>query len=502
VRYLAADKYFSIINFKDDCLFKYQVHLFKLNSMKKTSLISILFALVLIIESGAATPSDSVSIAPFGKVFIYKHTNTPENVVIMISGDGGWNLGVTGFSQTFSEMNCLVIGVDVQRYFKELRQRTEDCYRVVSDFVQLATEIEKKYNYSNYTPPLIMGYSSGATLVYGILAQSRPGTFIGGISVGFCPDIDLPKMLCQMNGLTERVDVPGKSYFLQPDAKLGNQWIVLQGKLDKVCNYSEVEDFVNKTTDAELITLPTVGHGFSKWSDFMPQWKDAFNRLIRHYKESQISSDNIDQVKGLPLVLTNAKIKNIEAPIALLISGDGGWYGFEQSIADNLAGIGIPTIGLDSKKYFWNRRTPEETSADVAGALSFYSKKWGKEKFLLVGYSLGAEIVPFIVNRLPEDMKSKIVSSVLLSPEPNTDFEVHFSNMLGMGSRQNTYKVIDEITKLFPVPTLIIIGEGEKSEVPALLKGTSVKIRTIPGDHHYKFNSPLIIQTMKENNAI
>ncbi len=177
-------------------------------------------------------------------------------------------------------MNTLVIGVDILRYYKVLRQRTDDCYNVSADFVQLATIIEKRYNFPDYKPALIMGYSSGATLVYGILAQARPGTFIGGISLGFCPDIQLPKMLCQINGLSVKAGKPGESYFLQPDAKLGNPWIVLHGRLDKVCDYSMVADFVSKTADAELVSLPNVGHGFSKWSDFMPQWKDAYNRLI------------------------------------------------------------------------------------------------------------------------------------------------------------------------------------------------------------------------------
>ena len=44
---------------------------------------------------------------------------------------------------------------------------------------------------------------------------------------------------------------------------------------------------MTKTKDAELITLPKVGHGFAKWSDFMPQWKDAFNRLIAKYEKDK-----------------------------------------------------------------------------------------------------------------------------------------------------------------------------------------------------------------------
>jgi type IV secretory pathway VirJ component len=137
----------------------------------------------------------------------------------------------------------------------------------------------------------------------------------------------------------------------------------------------------------------------------------------------------------------------------------------------------------------------------MAGILNYYSKEWGRERFILIGYSLGAEIVPFIVNRLPEAMKSKVVSAVLLSPETNTDFEIHISNMIGMGNRQNTYNVTEEIIKMQSVYTLIIFGDGEKSRVPGLLEGTSVNIKLIPGDHHYKFNLPLIMQTMKDNKA-
>jgi type IV secretory pathway VirJ component len=466
--------------------------------MNKSLFLVAPFLLLQISESVAGSDVDSVNVAPFGKVYVYNPKNTASHVVIMISGDGGWKSGVVSFAQEFSKMNNLVIGVDILRYFKDLRQRTDDCYHVAADFVELATAIEKKYNFPEYKPAVIMGYSSGATLVYGILAQSRPGTFIGGISIGFCPDIELPKMLCETNGLTEKDDVTGKSYFLEPDARLGNHWIVLQGKLDKVCNFDEVAAFVNKTSDAELITLPATGHGFSKWSDFMPQWKEAFIRLTEKNGKDQLSQGNADRVKNLPLDITRSKIQVDEKPIALLISGDGGWYSFEQSIADNLAGDGIPTIGLDSKKYFWKRRTPEQTAEDVAISLKYYSKEWGKDRFILIGYSLGAEIVPFIINRLPQEMKAKIISSVLLSPDISTDFEIHISNMLGMGNRQNTYNVADEIIAMQPVPVLIIFGSGEKTEVPDLLKGKEVTIKKIPGDHHYKFDIALIIKTIKD----
>jgi hypothetical protein len=62
---------------------------------------------------------------------------------------------------------------------------------------------------------------------------------------------------------------------------------VLHGKIDKVCNCFETAEFVNKTSDAELITLPDVGYGFAKQSNFMPQWKAAFKRLSEKKIPSQ-----------------------------------------------------------------------------------------------------------------------------------------------------------------------------------------------------------------------
>jgi type IV secretory pathway VirJ component len=73
--------------------------------------------------------------------------------------------------------------------------------------------------------------------------------------------------------------------------------------------------------------------------------------------------------------------------------------------------------------------------------------------------------------------------------------------MLGIGNRQNTFQVMDEIVKTQVFPTLIIIGKAEKTQVPELLAGTAVKIQKIPGNHHYMNNTTLIVQTMKDNKA-
>jgi type IV secretory pathway VirJ component len=450
--------------------------------------------------NGQALERDSLTVSRFGKVFIYKQPGIPGNTVILISGDMGWKSVVTDYAKSFAEKNTLVIGVDIQTYYSQLLPRREDCYMVAPDFVELATSVERKYNFAGYIPPVIMGYSSGATLVYGILAQARPGAFIAGISLGFNPSIELSKKLCQSNGLTENITTAGKSYYLEPDSHLGNHWIVLQGKKDKICNFDSVFSFIKKTANAELIGIPEEGHNFSNVADFMPQWKEAYSKVLAMYLAAQGENIATKKFSNLPYNIIKEKSQIKNAPVALLFSGDGGWFGFEQNIAEKLGAFGIPTIGIDTKKYFWNRKTPEKTSSDIAELLNFYGQEWNKNQFIIIGYSQGAEIVPFLVTHFPADLKSKVISEVMLSPATTTDFEIHITNMIGLGSRQNTYNVIDEIKKLPNINTLCIFGDGEKTPVPGLLKGTTVKISFIPGDHHYHGNATLIVKTLKDNN--
>jgi type IV secretory pathway VirJ component len=467
----------------------------------KRIILPILCLLFLGSINGQSISNDSLTVLGFGKVYVYKGAGIPGNIVIMISGDAGWKYGVVEFAKSFAEKNTIVTGVDILTYYRQLRLRGGDCYLVASDFVELATAVERKYGFAGYIPPVIMGYSSGATLVYGILAQARPGTFIGGISLGFCPDISLPKRLCESNGLIEKVITEGKSYRLQPDARLENPWIVIQGKKDKICNFDTVADFVRKTKNAELINIDATGHDFSRLADFMPKWKAAYNRIVSDYLLFQEQNVSEEKFKTIPYKIIKEKIPSVNAPIALFFSGDGGWFGFEQNISEKLGPFGIPVIGIDTKKYFWNRKTPETCASDMAEILNYYGKEWGKNRFIIIGYSQGAEIVPFLLTRFPDHLKARVLSAVMLSPETTTDFEIHITNMLGLGSRQNTYNVIDEIRKMPETNAICIYGSNEKTSMPELLKASSAKVVFIPGDHHYKSNTTLIVKTMKDNNA-
>ena len=207
--------------------------------------------------------------------------------------------------------------------------------------------------------------------------------------------------------------------------------------------------------------------------------------------------DQLRPIKNLPYIIIPAGTKGNK--LTVFISGDGGWFRFEQMISDNLANRGIATIGLDSRKYFWTRKSPEESASDIATLIDHFSREWNRDSIIMVGYSFGAEIVPFIVNRLPDYLKRRVTSEVLLSPTANADFEVHLTDMIGLKNSHDQYNVIKEINSLRNIRTLIIFGQSENTKLPSFMTGTKISVVKIPGDHHYKFDTPLIVSKMKEN---
>ncbi len=478
-------------------MLEYGFYNFYASIVRVKKLLLIILIALLCLERGrlsAITP-DSLYVEPFGKLYVHIISPTPENIVLVFPGNMTDRHGIVNTADEIASAGNVVVVVDMLHYFHEKGKRQEECTRIVADFVDLSIMIEKRYRFAEYRPPILLGFSDGASLVYALLAQSHRNTFISGISVGFCDKVTFPVRLCEVNGLQLKTDKSDGVITLQPDQGQENHWMVINTGTDRSCK-SEPADFVRKTSGAELITLQ--GNGQNVLASVC---RDLVKRLSGNY-ETCISKDNSgEKIKDLPFFVIKPKFPGAESPITLLISGDGGWYSFEQSISDRLAESGVISVGMDSRKYFWKRKTPEETAADVARVLTFYGDRLGKEKFVLIGYSLGSEIVPFIYNRLPREIKEKVQSAILLSPDVNTDFEIHISNMLGMGNRQNTYNVPEEIRKMKPLKTLIILGAGEKSQMPGILEGSGVIIKELPGDHHYKFNVPLIVNTMWDNHA-
>lgn len=195
-------------------------------------------------------------------------------------------------------------------------------------------------------------------------------------------------------------------------------------------------------------------------------------------------------VADLPLEVVDATGGASSDLMAIIITGDGGWTAINQRIARRLARRGAPTVGLISPRYFfWRPRTPESAARDVARIIDHYTNKWGKRGVILIGYSRGADVLPFIVNRLPEASRGKIAELALLGLEPMVAFEIGVRDYLGgLVNVPNERPVLPEVERLEVRKVVCIYGTGERNSLCARLGGgRTARVKTIgfPGGHHF-----------------
>ena len=446
-------------------------------------LVAVLGALATLTAQSAAAPlsEETLSFRPFGIIHVYRGSAHPAHVVIFVSGDGGWNLGVIDMARELAGLDSLVVGVDNTAYMKRLATESGACTYAAATFEELSQVLQKHYGYPDYVAPVLVGYSSGATLVYATLAQAPPNTFRGGISLGFCPDLPLMRPLCHGGGLLYERNQKNKGFTFLPMPYLQTPWVALQGDLDRVCNADVAARFVTRTGNAKLVRLPKVGHGFSVQRNWMPQFRDSFNQLVAD--EQKPVRPSASSLEGLPLVEVTARKPG--KTFAIIVSGDGGWASIDKSLADALAADGIPTVGLDSLHYFWTKRTPEEAAKALQDIVQFYLANWKMEKALLIGYSRGADVLPFMVSRLPPESVSHVSLIALLGPAHSVDFEFRMTDWLPGKTKRAPYKVLPEVEKLAGQKLLCVYGEDESASLCPDLQSASFKSIKMAGGHHF-----------------
>jgi type IV secretory pathway VirJ component len=428
---------------------------------------------------------------PFGEVVIYRPKGAVRSVALFVSGDGGWNLGVVEMARHLVEMDAAVVGIDIRRYIKAVNAPTQACRSYAVDFEGLAHAAEQRLRLPEYLPPVLVGYSSGATLVYAAAVQSPKGTFAGAVSMGFCPDLQLTGKACKGSGLEYEWQyashgtpppVVGMVYSAAP-ANM-TPWVAFQGAADQVCDSPKTREFVGRTKSAELVWLDKVGHGFSVERNWLPQFRNAYAKLARAATPKPAT---VADVRDLPLVevpATGPATPGLEDTFVVLLTGDGGWAGLDQDVAGALAAAGMPVVGWNSLKYYWTKRTPEGASRDLARILARYGGAWHRPRALLVGYSFGADALPFLYNRLPDATRAEVRSISLLGLSETAEFEFHVSSWIPGGGDAGR-ATVPELLRGSGAPVLCLYGSDEGDSPCRRLQGPRFTTQSMPGGHHF-----------------
>jgi type IV secretory pathway VirJ component len=365
----------------------------------------------------------------YGDVTVTQPAGPLRGFVVLYSQAGGWNAADQQTADALASAGAMTVGVDTARYAANLNAKNETCHQLVGDAEALSHQLERQSQSSHYFAPIVAGTGQGATLAMHVLEQAPSNTVAGAVSVDAERALDARFKPCPPDSTVIRDKVPG---------------------------------FVEKTNTGNADRSRLVA-------------------LLTPHLQAVSTSD--DDVSDLPLIELPAAHPN--GLMAIVISGDGGWRDLDKTIAQALQKDGVSVIGWDSLRYFWSEKPPAQTSRDLARVMQTYGARWNAQHVALVGYSFGADVMPFAYNRLPEAQRAKVSLIALLGFAPDADFQIRVGGWLGMPASDKALKVRPELTKVPPAIVQCFYGANEEDTLCPALEKTGIEVIRTSGDHHF-----------------
>jgi len=404
-----------------------------------------------------------------GTIRLYAPGGAPSRLVFLFADATGAGSAAAGVARELLQDDVATAVVDLPAYLKGLAASDDGCHYVVSELEDLSKRMQRDLRAERYRSPVLAGVGQGGTLAYAALGQSPAATIGGAVAVSPAPALATRVALCEGAPASP---APGGGFRYGPPKEPlhGLLRVAADARTPELERWRAI---VEADSSARLVELegPDVG------AHLLAALRAALDDLE--------SAGEQPAVPELPLVEIPA---DEPGPLlAIIYSGDGGWRDLDKTIGEYLAAHGVPSVGVDSLRYFWRLKTPDEVARDLARIMGAERERFGTKQVVLVGYSFGAGILPFAWNRLSEAERAPIVQLSLLGLEPHAAFEFHVSGWLE-ATGESAPLVLPELAHLDLARVQCFYGEEEEEEHDTLctspaLKGAEV-IRT-EGGHHF-----------------
>jgi type IV secretory pathway VirJ component len=417
---------------------------------------------VLMAGCGGPLPIRRINALHYGSVEVIKPRGRARALIILFSGRSGLIKADDAAAQTLARNGAFVAEVDTAAYLQELNKSNPKCHNVVYDADGLSRLIQREYHFPNYLTPILAGVGEGGTVAEMTLAAALPATFAGAVSIDPAPLIATMQPFCTSVAVRP---VPG-GFGYGPAQKLNGFWTV--GLMPDVASagHAYLTSLQEAGMPVEVSTL-------------------AANSSLGDTLLSMIEP-HIGGVAALPLtILPVAKPSKL---MAVVISGDGGWRDLDRSIAENLQQHGVPVVGWDSLRYFWTAKTPDETTDQLADVLTTYMAKWNTPDVALIGYSFGADVMPFAYNGLPHELRSHVKLIALLGLAHRADFRIVVYGWLGAPPSSDALSVLPELSKIPASMLQCYYGQDEEDTLCPAEGARGAEVIRTAGGHHFDGN--------------
>ncbi len=391
-------------------------------------------------------------------------------VVTLFSAPEGWGADEAALAEALRKTGIAVIGIDMPTYLPALAASKNDCVYLISDIEQLSHQIQRQTGATGYNAPILAGVGASGGLVLDLVTQSPAATVGGTVVTDPAIAITLPKPLCTS---AEHRDGPAGSVYSLPTGTTADPVSIGLSSDVPIAVRERVTAFHDAATAGSVTVVdpadPTVAG-----------LEDRIRAMLATTGATTTAGG-----AGLPVVELPAEAKH--DTLAIVLSGDGGWRDLDSTIGGILQSEGVPTIGLDSLRYFWSKRTPEETAHDLSGLIDRYTAKWGVSDVVLVGYSFGADVLPATVLALDPAARARVREVSLLGLSQAADWEITVSGWLGSSSGAAT-PTAPALAALPPALLQCIYGGAETDSPCPGLAATGAEVIKTKGGHHFDGN--------------
>lgn len=345
--------------------------------------------------------------------------------------------------------------VDLSEYAAKLDADGGACLYVVGEITDLAQTAQRALGVEAYRAPIIVGRNEGATFAYAALADAPANTLGGAVAAGFANRLSLRLPFCPGATASALPDGSGFSYAFDRDVPEDGRLLVAPRDVDRV--------------KADAASQPRLAVMAISPQPLADQIAAAVAGLSKP-----------PAVAGLPVVPIKAQPPR--KGIVVFVSGDGGWRDLDKTMGEWMAGQGYDVMGVDALRYFWSMKDPDRFAADLARIVTT-ADPTNEMPVLLIGYSFGADTLPFAWPKLPQDLRNRIGLVALLGPGLKTGFQISVSGWLGMSGGLD--EVVPAIAAMPAEKVLCIHGAEEEHSActdPAIASVGNIETR---GGHHF-----------------
>ncbi len=425
----------------------------------------------------AAAPARPASapVAGFGRPTVLAPEGAPRRVVLLLPDENGRGWEMAGLAEELARDGALVARLDTHAWLVSHAQSR--CAYPAGDLEVLAQQVEKERGLDAYQRPVVVGLGQGALVAWAALAQAPPGTFAGAVAVGPCPDRALRVPLCAGSGPKPR-HLDGGDLPMTKQAPAPMEVIAHAGA---ACLPAGAERLA-RDVGARFGAIETTAAG-----ELDGRLAAAIRAALERVSAAAPRPPPPPPADVADLPIVEVPAAGDDPRLAILLTGDGGWVGIDKALAGAFGQAGVATVGLDSLRFFWKRRTPDETARAVARIIEHYGAAWRRTEVILVGYSRGADLVPFVAGRLPPVVAQRLRLVAMLGPATFAEFEVHAIDLFSSRRRSSALPTEDAVRATAGrMRMLCVMGSDERDSLcPALGDLPWVKRIVLPGGHHF-----------------